>query len=391
MPRTVRVHLPQLCRPIPSPPERRDLTGSPNRISTSARSLPPHQPESWYHRSSNRNDRAHQRTSIRRTAIATYTVEPDRRTLHGHFSRDLPPILTIDSGDTVSFRTLEAGWGLEPRHADNRPRATFTPRDAEFDAGHALCGPIAVRGAAPGMTLAVEIGDLRPGTWGWTVAGGWDSPVNTRLGFGAGVPGTALHWRLDPDRLLGWDQHQHQVSLRPFLGVIGMPPDVPGRHPTSPPRPTGGNIDCKELVPGSTLFLPIAVPGGLVSVGDGHALQADGEASSTAIECPMDRAELTFRLLTDLHLTTPRAETPVGWLTFGFDESLDEAMLIALDAMLDLMTGQHSLPRAEALALASLLVDLRITQVVNGVRGVHAVLPHGVLLETSRAVEPSRP
>ena len=112
---------------------------------------------------------------------------------------------------------------------------------------------------------------------------------------------------------------------------------------------------------------------------DGHALQADGEACSTAIECPMERAELTFQLRDDLRLTTPRAETPAGWLTFGFDEDLDEAMLIALEAMLELMGERYGLARAEALALASLVVDLRITQVVNGVRGVHAVLPHDAL------------
>jgi acetamidase/formamidase len=311
--------------------------------------------------------------------LTIHTVEPTRETLHGHFSRELPPVLTIEPGDTVRFRTLEAGWGVEPRRPDGSPHALFEPRDPEVDGGHCLCGPIAVRGAEPGMTLVVRIGELRPGTWGWTAAGGWDTPVNRRLGLGAEAGRFALRWELDPDRLIGRDQFGHQVALSPFLGVIGMPPAAPGRHPTPPPRPTGGNIDCKELVSGSTLYLPIAVPGGLVSVGDGHGLQGDGEVSGLAIECPMDLAELTFDLRDDLPLTTPRAETPAGWLTFGFDKSLDEAMLIALEAMLDLMKEQHGLPRRDALALASLLVDLRITQVVNGVRGVHAVLPHGAV------------
>jgi len=158
-----------------------------------------------------------------------------------------------------------------------------------------------------------------------------------------------------------------------------MPPDAPGRHPTPPPRPTGGNIDCRELVTGSTLYLPIAVSGALVSAGDGHGAQADGEAGGTAIECPMERAELTFRLRDDLRLATPWAETPAGWLTFGFDEDLDEATAIALDAMLGLMGERFGVGRAEALALASVVVELRITQAVNGVRGVHALLPHGAL------------
>jgi acetamidase/formamidase len=311
--------------------------------------------------------------------LAIHSVEPTREHLHGHFSRDLPPILTIEPGDTVRYRLLDAGWGLEAWHADGTPRAHLEPRDRELDNGHALCGPIAIRGAEPGMTLVVRIGELRPGSYGWTAAGGWDTPVNTRLGLGAGAGKFDLQWELDRERMTGRDQFGHEVALSPFLGVIGMPPAEPGRHPTPPPRPTGGNIDCKELVTGTTLYLPIVVPGALVSVGDGHGRQGDGEVSGLAIECPMDLAELTFDLRDDLPLTTPRADTSIGWLTFGFDESLDEAMLIALEAMLDLMKEQHGLPRRDALALASLLVDLRITQVVNGVRGVHAVLPHGAM------------
>jgi acetamidase/formamidase len=318
--------------------------------------------------------------------LATHSVEPTRETLHGHFSRDLPPVLTIDPGDTVRFRLLDAGWGMEAWHADGTPRARFEPRDAELGWGHALCGPIAIRGAEPGMALVIRIGELRPGSYGWTVGGGWDTPVNTRLGLGEAAGEFALRWDLDRDRMIARDQFGYEVPLRPFLGIIGMPPAETGRHPTPPPRPTGGNIDCKELVTGSTLYLPIAVPGALVSVGDGHALQGDGEVSGVAIECPMDLAELTLDLRDDLPLTTPRAETPIGWLTFGFDESLDEAMLVALEAMLDLMAERHDLPRAQALALASLLVDLRITQVVNGVRGVHAVLPHGAVSYQPSAV-----
>jgi len=163
------------------------------------------------------------------------------------------------------------------------------------------------------------------------------------------------------------------------MGVMGMPPDEPGLLATFPPRFCGGNIDCKELIAGSTLFLPIAVPGALFSTGDGHALQGDGEVSGVAIECPMERVELTFYLRDDIHITTPRANTPVGWITLGFHEDLHEATLIALNAMLDLMGEQHHLSRPRSLALASLLVDLRVTQIVNSVLGVHAVLPHGAI------------
>jgi acetamidase/formamidase len=311
--------------------------------------------------------------------MAIYTVEPERRTLHGHFSRDIPPILTIDSGDTVRFRTLDAGWNLEPRRTTNYDEqpAKLEPRDKELDSGHALCGPIAIRGAEPGMTLAVEINDVRPGAWGFTAVGGWPHPVNERLGLVD--QGTFLLWTLDSDKLTGHNQYGRTVTLRPFMGVMGMPPAEPGRHSTVPPRITGGNIDCKELVGGSTLYLPIAVPGGLFSVGDGHASQGDGEACVTAIECPMERIDITFFLDKELCLSTPRAHTPAGWITFGFDEDLNEATMIALEAMLDLMSERYGMSRLEALGMASLVVDLRITQIVNEVRGVHALLEDGAI------------
>ena len=308
-----------------------------------------------------------------------HEIALERGAVHGYFSRERRPVVTVESGDAVHLRTLHAGWSVEQRLSEApEARPAKFPHDPSLDSGHALTGPIAVRGARPGMALGVRVDALRVGTWGVNTAGGWDNGVNERLGMGAGEE-TYLLWTLDPDGLTGRDQHGHTLPLLPFLGVIGMPPDEPGVHSTVPPRPCGGNIDCKELVAGSTLYLPVAVPGALLSVSDGHALQADGEVSSTAIECPMERVQLTLTLHPDLHLTTPRARTPVGWLTFGFHEDLDEAMLIALDAMLDLMGEMHGLGRREAMALASLVVDLRITQVVNGVRGVHAVLPYGAL------------
>ena len=237
--------------------------------------------------------------------MATFKIEPDENTLHGFFSRDLKPVLTIDPGDTVRFKTIDAEWGLE-----NFTVTTFDPKGGppsrklattkiEGPRGHALCGPVFIRGAQPGMTLAIHIESVQPGKWGWTAARG------------------VFHlWELDPIHRYGRNQHGHQVALRPFMGVMGMPPAEEGQHSTTPPRATGGNIDCKELVEGSTLYLPIAVPGGLFSTGDGHAAQGDGEVSRTAIECPMEEARLTFHLHPEMHLKTPRAwtKTDQGWL-----------------------------------------------------------------------------
>ena len=307
--------------------------------------------------------------------MPVYHIEPERRTLHGKFSRDFAPVLTIDSGDTVVFRTLDAGWGLE---GPSLPRAKFEPRDSERDSGHALCGPVFLRGAEPGMALAVEIKDLQPGSWGWLAACGWPSEFNQRLGADT-LEENRMEWRLDATKQVWRNQSGHEVASRPFMGVMGMPPDEPGLHSTAPPRVTGGNLDCKELIVGSTLYLPIAVPGGLFSVGDGHGVQGDGEVCGTAIECPIERVELTFRLLPELRLATPRAEVAGGWITLGFDEDLDEAMYRALEGMLELMEEKHGLTRRDALALASLVVDLRVTQIVNGIKGIHAFLPHGAI------------
>ncbi|MBO0780603.1 MAG: acetamidase/formamidase family protein [Ktedonobacteraceae bacterium] len=304
--------------------------------------------------------------------MAIHVLPLERRTLHGQFSRDIAPVLTIDSGDSVHFTTLDAGWNVAPGKK-------YELRDNDLDRGHALCGPIAIRGAEPGMTLEVRINQLRPVSWGWTRAGGWSSPVNDRLGVAQGETLT-LDWALDHENGTARDQFGHTVKLCPFLGVMGMPPSEPGSHPTAPPRTTGGNIDCKELVVGSSLFLPIAVPLGLFSTGDGHAVQGDGEVSTTALECGMELADLTFLLHKDMHLTTPRALTPAGRITFGFHQDLHEATMIALDAMLEWMGELHGLPRLNALALASLAVDLHVTQLVNaGVRGAHAILSYDAI------------
>ena len=152
-----------------------------------------------------------------------------------------------------------------------------------------------------------------------------------------------------------------------------MPPDEPGPHPTAPPRRSGGNLDCKELRAGATLFLPVPVDGALLSAGDGHARQGDGEVCGCAIECPSE-AQLTLDLRDDLPLEWPLARVDGAWIAFGFHEQLGLAARIAVDGLLDVMEREHGLDRRDALALASVVADLRVTQVVNGTLGVHAVL-----------------
>jgi acetamidase/formamidase len=146
-----------------------------------------------------------------------------------------------------------------------------------------------------------------------------------------------------------------------------------------PPRRSGGNVDCRLLVAGTTLYVPIPVDGALLMLGDGHAAQGDGEVSGTAIECPLEAAQVTLELRDDLDLRMPLARTADAWVAFGFDEELDRAAELALETMLDLMERELDVGRRDALALASVAVDLHVTQVVNEAKGVHAVLRDGAI------------
>lgn len=302
-----------------------------------------------------------------------HTLEPGPGTAIDVFSRDLPPVLTVDPGDTVRVRSLNASGHLErQRHPGDRPPELLPSRR-----GHCLTGPIAVRGAEPGDVLAVRLLGLTPDDWGFTVAGR-DTPLNRRLGLGQGGPSWLL-WEIDARREVATSNLGHTVAIGPFLGVMGVAWDEPGEHSTVPPRPVGGgNIDCRELVRGSTLFLPVAVPGALLSVGDGHAAQGDGEVAGTAIECGMT-TELRLDLATGVPVPGVHAITPSARITFGFSPDLNTAMGDALDAMLTWLQQLLGVDRGTALAAASPAVDLRVTQVANQTWGVHAVLPHNVM------------
>jgi acetamidase/formamidase len=302
--------------------------------------------------------------------LTVHRLELNRRSLHGHFSRNLTPVLEIDAGDSVEFDLLDARWYLERPNRDGSG-TMFEPRDALLDAGHALCGPVLVRGAQPGMALGVRVDALTPGAWGWQAAGGWQSEINQRLGLTENRG--FFIWDIDIEAGLARLPSGAAVPLAPFLGVMGVAPTEAGNHSTSPPRVVGGNLDCRELVVGGTLFLPIQVPGALFSAGDPHAAQGDGEASGTAIECPM-KAKLTFTLHDDFELQNPYALTPAGEIAFGLDEDLWEATAQALEGMMAILVGRHQIAREEAFALISAAVDLRVTQIANGVNGVHALL-----------------
>jgi acetamidase/formamidase len=306
--------------------------------------------------------------------VTTHRLDPTPDTTADVFSRDHAPVLSIDPGDTVVARSLDASGYLARQRVPGEKQPLMYPAQR----GHCLTGPVLVRGAQPGDLLALRLVALRPDSWGWTAAAARDSPVTRRLGLSGGPPAWLL-WEIDAGAGTGTCQTGFSRGLAPFLGVMGTAPAEPGEHSTIPPRAAcGGNIDCRELVAGTTLYLPVTVPGALLYLGDGHAAQGDGEVAGTAIECGMT-TEVVIGLATGRPLRSVHAETPAGRVTFGFDADLNAAMGDALDAMVCWLQVLLELGKGEALALASSCVDLRITQVANQTWGVHALLPTEML------------
>jgi acetamidase/formamidase len=302
--------------------------------------------------------------------MTTHRLDPSPETTRDVFSAEHPAVLTVDPGDTVVVRSLDASGYLARQTfpGEERPKMFTAAR------GHCLTGPIEVRGARPGDMLSLHLLSLRPDDWGWTVAAALDTPVTRRLGLAEGPPAWLL-WELDPDAGKGTTDGGFTRPLAPRGGIVECSPGSDGATPITPRNgASGGNIDCKELVAGATLYLPVTVPGALLYLGDGHAAQGDGEVGGTAIECPMT-TEAVVGIAAGRPLSSVHAETPAGRITFGFDADLNVAMGDALDAMVTWMQGLFGLGKAAALALASTTVDLRVTQVANQVWGVHAVLP----------------
>ena len=297
------------------------------------------------------------------------------RTVHtGFFDSGIPPVLTIESGDTVNFSTmmlmddqLRGGMTFEELLA---LRQGYADRKV---GGHTLTGPIFVAGAEPGDVLEIRIGKLVP------IEFGVNYHLPGHMGIG-GLPedfprGHFRSFRLDKERWETVFAPGIVLPLAPFLGVMGVAPKPGERMPAAIPSYFGGNIDNKELREGATLFLPVSVPGALFSAGDAHAAQGDGEVNVTAIETALEEAVLQFVVRKDMRLERPVAETPSHWITMGFDPDLDEAAKMALrDAIRFLVEGKGFAPD-EAYAFASVAVDLRVTQIVDTNKGIHAMIP----------------
>jgi acetamidase/formamidase len=294
-------------------------------------------------------------------------------TVHwGYFDARQKPVLTIDSGDRVTIESVSGGPEQLPPQGYTVPPALLDihARAERVLPGHILTGPVAVRGAEPGDVLEVRILDIKLGQdWGYN--------------FNRPLVGTLpedfpdfhmMHIGLDAARNIGRLPWGLELPLRPFFGVMGTaPPTLWGRLTSLVPRAFGGNLDNKELVPGATLFLPVFVEGANFSCGDGHGAQGDGEVNVTAIETALT-GTFEFVLRKDLQLKGPRAETPSHYITMGIHPDLDRAAEEALREMIALIVERSTLTRHQAYALCSLAADLRITQTVNGSKGVHCML-----------------
>lgn len=311
----------------------------------------------------------------------TYELKASPTTVHrGFFDASLPPVLTIDSGDKVKLETASGN----PRYFENLgvPKekipaelyAVYEGVEGAARGDHTLNGPIAVRGAEPGDTLEVRI-----------------LSVEVRLPIaGQGFrPGRGLlpeEFNYQKDRVLWIDLKKQsveyapgiQVPVKPFWGVIAVaPPATMGRVPSGPPNFFGGNMDNPDLGQGSRVFLPVQIAGGSLSIGDSHAAQGHGEVCVSAIETSL-KGEIQVILHKQQHLKWPRAETPTHYITMGLNPDLDEAARMATSQMLDFLVEYKGLKREDAYLLSSAAMDLSVTQVVDGTKGIHAMIPKSI-------------
>lgn len=296
----------------------------------------------------------------------------------GYYDAAAAPVLRIKSGDTVQVQTLitNSPTGLErafvpPADVEQALRDVYKEVTDKGPGGHILTGPIYVEGAEPGDTLEVRIQKIKlaiPYAYnGFSPRGGLlpeDFPrARTKI-----IP-------LDEKKMVAHFAEGIEIPLRPFFGSMGVaPPPSAGRVSSVPPGNHAGNLDNKELVAGTTLFIPVHAPGALFAVGDGHAGQGDGEIDITGLETSLQGA-LQFVVRKDLHLRWPRAETPTHHIVMGLDKDLTQAMKLAAREAIDFLTTEKKLSPDQAYMLCSVAVDFHVTQVVDGTKGVHGMIP----------------
>jgi len=299
----------------------------------------------------------------------------------GYYDPAVKPVLRISSGDTVRVETMIAR-GLQRLRAagvkeDEIPESLKTVERAVTERGpgaHPMSGPIWVEGAEPGDSLEIKIVGfefLHPYGVSGFIPGGGTLPDE--------FPYVGFHLvRFDPRAGTATFAPGITLKLAPFFGSIGVAPNpLVGRISSGPPGPHAGNLDNKELVAGSTLYLPVHVPGALLSIGDGHAMQGDGEVTGTALETSL-RGTVQVTVRKGRRLTWPRAETPTHYIAMGLHVDLDEAAKLATREMIEFLVAEKKMTRDDAYVLCSVAADLHVTQVVDGTKGVHVMLAKSI-------------
>jgi acetamidase/formamidase len=299
----------------------------------------------------------------------------------GYYSADASPALRVRSGDSVEIETvvtssparLEAA-GVPPDQIEPALRAIYKEVTDKGPGGHILTGPIYIEGAQPGDTLEVRIRTIRlaiPYAYNGFRPGSGFLPDEFPYARMKIVP-------LDRERMLARFSSRIEIPLHPFFGSMGVaPPEASGRISSGPPWFHAGNLDNKELVAGATLYIPVHVPGALFQVGDGHAAQGNGEVDITALETSLV-GTFQFIVRKDIHLRWPRGETPTHYITMGLHEDLREATRLAVVEMIDFLVNEKHLTRDDAYMLTSVAADLSITQLVDGNKGVHAMISKSI-------------
>jgi acetamidase/formamidase len=300
----------------------------------------------------------------------------------GYYSAAAKPALRVKSGDTVEIQTLMAGGperlaaaGVKPELIQPELKAiTATVKD-KGPGAHILTGPVFIEGAEPGDTLEVRIVEARLAI---PYAYNGFNPKTGVLNSGDfPKPGMKII-PLDAKRNVARFSDRIEIPIRPFFGSMGVaPPESAGRISSAPPGNHAGNLDNKDLVAGTKLFIPVHAPGALFLVGDGHAGQGNGEVDITALETSLV-GKFQFVVRKDLHLTWPRGETPTHYIAMGLNPDLTEALKTAVRETIDFLVTEKHLSREEAYMLSSVGVDFNITQAVDGTKGVHAMIPKSI-------------
>jgi len=313
---------------------------------------------------------------------SSYQLKPTPKTVAwGYYDAKAAPALRIQSGDTMEIQTLVTASrerfesaGLWPDKAEAAWREIYENVKDHGPGPHMLTGPVYVEGAEPGDVLEVRIQKIRlaiPYALNAFSPGRGFLPEDFPYERVRAIP-------LDPERMVANFGNGIVIPLHPFFGSMGVaPPPSAGRISSAPPWVNAGNLDNKELVAGTTLFIPIHARGALFEVGDGHAGQGDGEVDITAMETSLV-GTFQFVVRKDMKLRWPRAETPTQYITMGLDEDLNAATKMAVREMIDFLVQEKHMTRDDAYMLASVAADLHITQVVDGNKGVHMMISKSI-------------